>query len=139
MIANRAALTEGEDWLSQVNEYIDGNHDFVESFVRANIPMIKYRKAQGTYLAWLDVSAVCDKINGKELAAAANKTLTAGTKPLTAESMVERHFVKHAKVQMNPGSNYGLGGAGHMRMNIATSRKLVELALTNLANAMTKT
>jgi cysteine-S-conjugate beta-lyase len=139
MVSNRAALTEGDDWLNQVVEYIDGNHDFVESFVRANIPMIKYRKAQGTYLAWLDVSAVCDKINAKELAVAANKTVPAGTKPLTAESMVERHFIKHARVQMNPGSNYGLGGAGHMRMNIATSRKLVELALTNLASATTKT
>src|SRR5204863_1621301 len=87
MVANRAALTEGEDWLNQVVEYIDGNHEFVESFVRANIPMIKYTKAQGTYLAWLDVSAICDKINAKELAAAANKNLAPGTKPLTAEAM----------------------------------------------------
>jgi len=139
MVANRAALTEGEDWLNQVVEYIDGNHEFVESFVRANIPMIKYTKAQGTYLAWLDVSAICDKINAKELAAAANKNLAPGTKPLTAEAMVERHCIKHARVQMNPGSNYGFGGAGHMRMNLATSRKLVELAMTNLANATART
>jgi len=37
---------------------------------------------------------------------------------------------------MNPGTNYGLGGSGHMRMNIATSRKTLELALTNIANAL---
>ena len=50
--------------------------------------------------------------------------------------MVDRYFVKHAKVHMNQGASYGYGGAGHMRMNIATSRKLVELALTNLAGAL---
>ena len=39
---------------------------------------------------------------------------------------------------MNPGSSYGLGGHGRMRMNIATSRKLLELALNNLATALRK-
>ena len=53
--------------------------------------------------------------------------------------MVERYFVKHAKVHLNQGASYGVGGANHMRMNIATSRKLVELALTNMANALRNT
>ena len=136
MVANRAALTEGEDWLDQVVAYIDGNHDFVEAYVRANMPLVKYVKPQGTYLAWLDVSKVVDKIGASQLAAAANKSVPAPPKPLTSEAMVERHFVKHAKVQMNPGSNYGYGGAGHMRMNIATSRKTLEAALTSLATAL---
>ena len=57
-------------------------------------------------------------------------------KPVTPETMVERYFVKHAKVQLNSGSSYGVGGAGRMRMNVATSRKLVELALTNMASAL---
>ncbi len=138
MVANRAALTEGEEWLTQVVEYIDGNHDFVESFIRTKMPLVKYAKPQGTYLAWLDVSAVADRIGAKEMAAEANKTSTSA-KPLTPEQMVERHFVKHAKVHMNAGSSYGYGGAGHMRMNIATSRKTLELALTSLASALTKT
>ena len=37
---------------------------------------------------------------------------------------------------MNPGASYGAGGANHMRMNIATSRKTLEVALNNLANAL---
>jgi bifunctional pyridoxal-dependent enzyme with beta-cystathionase and maltose regulon repressor activities len=40
---------------------------------------------------------------------------------------------------MNQGASYGKGGENHMRMNIATSRKLVELALSNLASALRKT
>ena len=39
---------------------------------------------------------------------------------------------------MNPGSSYGLGGANHMRMNLGTSRKLVERALTNIGNGAEK-
>jgi bifunctional pyridoxal-dependent enzyme with beta-cystathionase and maltose regulon repressor activities len=37
---------------------------------------------------------------------------------------------------MNQGASYGMGGANHMRMNIATSRKTLALALSNLANAL---
>lgn len=120
MIASLAAYTEGEDWLTQLLAYIDGNHDFVERFVRANMPLVRYAKAQGTYLAWLDVIQVADRIGA------------------TDTKTVERFFVQNAKVQINSGSNYGHAGAGHMRMNIATSRKTLELALTNMAEALTE-
>ena len=39
-------------------------------------------------------------------------------------------------MHLNQGASYGLGGANHMRMNIATSRKTLELALNNLASAL---
>ena len=139
MVANLARRARGgEEWLNQLVAYIDGNHDFVAQFVRDRMPLVKYTKAEGTYLAWLDVSAVNKRIGGLELAEAANKTRTASTAVLTPENMVERHFVAHAKVHMNPGSSYGLNGHDHMRMNIATSRKLLELALGNLAVALRK-
>jgi cystathionine beta-lyase len=139
MIASRAAYEGGEEWLNACNEYIDGNHDFVESFIKANIPMIKVSKPQGTYLSWLDVSAIAAKIDATQLAAEANKSLKPSMKPLSPEQMVERHLVKTAKVHMNAGTSYGYGGAGHMRMNIATSRKTLELALNNLARALKST
>lgn len=136
MIASLAAYAEGEDWLDQVVAYLDGNHDFVESFVSANIPLVKVVKPQGTYLAWLDVSKVAEKIGAGEMAAEANKN--ASDRRVTPETMIERYLVTNAKVHMNAGSSYGYGGAGHMRMNIATSRKTLELALTNLASALKK-
>ena len=41
------------------------------SYIKANIPMIKtYNKAEGTYLMWIDVSQVAEKIGAKEKAAA---------------------------------------------------------------------
>jgi cysteine-S-conjugate beta-lyase len=140
MVANKAAYTpEGEDWLNQCVAYIDANHDFVKSYVDANIPMIKVMKPEGTYLCWLDVTAVAEKIGAKRLAEEANRTKAAGAADVTPETMVERFFVKHAKVHLNQGASYGFGGANHMRMNIATSRKLVELALNNIAQALRNT
>ncbi len=134
MVACHAAYNEGEDWLDQLVAYIDGNHEFVESYVRANLPLIKVVKPQGTYLSWLDVSAVIDKIGAREMAEEARKNNPSAK--VTPSSMVERYFVQHAKVHMNGGSSYGVGGEARMRMNIATSRKLVELALNNIATAL---
>ena len=136
LVANYAAVTEGEEWLRQANAYVDANHDLVVNFVNEKIaPMIKVHRAEGTYLTWLDVSGVAEKINSKTLAADYNRTKAATAPSLTPEQMVERYFVKTAKVHLNQGASYGKGGENHMRMNIGTSRKLVELALNNLAAA----
>lgn len=137
IVASRAAYDEGEDWLDQLVTYIDGNLEFAESFIRANIPLVKFVKPEGTYLAWLDVSQVIDRIGARQLAAEATRikgpSASTPAPAVTPEMIVERYLVKHAKVQLNPGSSYGVGGEGRMRMNLATSRKLVELALTNIA------
>ena len=57
---------------------------------------------------------------------------------VTPEAIVQNHFVMTAKVHMNPGSSYGLGDANHMRMNIATSRKVLKAALDSMAAATKK-
>jgi cystathionine beta-lyase len=136
IIANRAAYESGEDWLNQLVRYIDGNHDFAERYIKSNIPMIKWVKPEGTYLAWLDVSAVAQKINARAEAEAASKK---EGQRVTPETVVERFFVKNARVHMNQGASYGVGGANHMRMNLATSRKLIEKALSNIAKALNNT
>ena len=59
-------------------------------------------------------------------------------RPVTPEHIVQQWFVDNAHVYMNPGSSFGTGGAGHMRMNLGTSRKLVQLAMDNMAEAMDK-
>jgi cystathionine beta-lyase len=135
LVANQAALTEGDAWLDQLLPYIEGNHDFVEAYIKEKMPLVKHTKAQGTYLAWLDVTQVVEKIGAKQKAAEASKS---SEKPVEPEVIVQRWFVENAKVHLNPGSEYGTGGAGHMRMNLATSRKLVELALNNMASALKK-
>ena len=128
MVANLAALTDGDDWLDQLLVYIDGNYDFAEAYIRERMPLVEYAKAEGTYLAWLDVTQVSEKIGARQAAATQSET--------SPEVIVRRWFGEHAKVDLNAGSSYGRGGAGHMRMNLATSRRLVERALENMAGAL---
>ena len=128
IVAAEAAYNECEDWLDQLLEYIDGTLDFVESYVAANVPGVETVKPEGTYLAWLDTAAAMAAAGMKQAAEAADR-------PTTPEREFQRYLVDHAHVHLNPGSDYGLGGGGRMRMNIATSRRLVERALGNLAQA----
>jgi cystathionine beta-lyase len=136
IIANQAAYRGGEEWLDQLLVYVDGLHTFAEQYIAQHIPLIKWVKPQGTYLAWLDVSALAERIDAVRQAEVATK---AEKRPVAPENIVERHLVKTAKVHLNPGHTFGLGGANHMRMNIATSRKMLERALTNIATALHKT
>jgi cystathionine beta-lyase len=140
MIASKSAYSGGGEWLTQCNDYIDGNHEFATKFIKSNIPSIKSgQKAQGTYLMWLDMTEVADKIGAKQMAAdMANQGGggRGGGRAPSPEAMVTRWVAKNAKVALNAGDSYGLGGANHQRMNIATSRKTLEAALTSMAKAL---
>ena len=133
MVAARAALEEGEPWLDDLLVYLDANHDFAESFINRNLPGIRHRKGQGTYLAWLDVAAFADRIGAAGTAA---RESAEGTSSVNPEQIVQRWFAERAGVLLNPGPGYGTGGSGHMRMNLASSRSVVETALNRMATAM---
>jgi cystathionine beta-lyase len=138
IVANVAALRDADEWLDALVRYIEGNHDFAQEYLADRIPTLKATKPQGTYLVWVDASAVAERIGAKALAAEANRAKPAATPDLTPENMVERFFVRKAGVQLNSGSNYGPSGANRLRMNVATPRRQLEQALASLA-AATKT
>ena len=144
MIGEQAAYAGGEEWLNQCAGYIDANHDFANTYIKANIPMLKVgQKPESTYLAWIDVSAVADKIGAKRLADETNKKppidpRTDMPKAVTAEDMVNLWFAQNAYVAMNSGTNYGLGGQNHIRMNLATNRRTLKAALDSMAGALKK-
>jgi bifunctional pyridoxal-dependent enzyme with beta-cystathionase and maltose regulon repressor activities len=57
-------------------------------------------------------------------------------RPVKAADVVSRWIIDNAKVYTNSGASYGPGGENHLRMNLGTSRKLIELALDNIATAV---
>jgi cystathionine beta-lyase len=139
MIANLGAYTpEGEEWLEQLVEYIDGNTSFANDFVNSKLPVVKTHKPQGTYLMWLDFTEYADRIGLAKMTAAHNRSQADGAPMLTKEQVLERHLVQNARVHLNSGHGYGKGSDFHMRMNVGTSRKTLELALNNLAGALHK-
>ena len=130
IIANEAAYRNGGEYFTQLNAYIDGNQTFAEAYIKEKMPMVKSKKAEGTYLHWLDV---------KEVATAVNAEQHAKDKGMKSDShYMEEWFVKNAKVQLNPGGNYGTGGNGHMRMNLGTSKQNIKKAIDNMAAAIKK-
>ena len=67
MIAGQAAYAGGEDWMHQCVAYLDANQEFANQYIKANIPMIKVgRKPEGTYLGWIDVTAVSERIGARK-------------------------------------------------------------------------
>lgn len=129
VVANEAAYRHGAGWFDQVKPYLDNNHKIVADAVE-KIPGLSATKAQGTYLAWLDFTPVLEAIGAKEMAISHGKS--------SPEHYFQDWLVEHSGVYLNPGSNYGSGGEGHMRMNLGSSRIVVQEAMDSLAAAIAK-
>lgn len=112
-VATKAAYEQGADWLKQLIEYIQGNVDFVDSYLKTNIPQVKAIIPQASFLVWLDFSGL----------------------GLTDDE-VEELLVKKAKIGLNPGRSFGKGGAGFHRLNIGHSRIQIKEALDRLKQAV---
>ena len=136
VVASRAAYEEGTDWLDAVVQYIDQNMHYLETYLAENAPLINFKRPEGTYLAWLDFSGWMEKIGATQLAAAKNKDKDSDAPKIHAGDIMERVLVEEAGVQLDRGYRFGAGGANFMRMNVGTSRLLLETALDNISAAI---
>ncbi|CAH2214595.1 hypothetical protein [Tepidibacter aestuarii] len=50
LVATEAAYNNGEEWLEELLQYLEGNVDFSIDYVKTNIPQINVVKPEGTYL-----------------------------------------------------------------------------------------
>lgn len=58
MTACTAAYEEGEAWLDDCKAYIWKNVEYIQKFISEKLPQIHIIEPQGTYLMWLDCSAL---------------------------------------------------------------------------------
>ena len=107
MEATIAAYNESEQWLDEVQQLIYGNYHFLCDTIRERMPMLSVTRSEGTYLAWVNISAL----------------------GIPAEEVC-RGLVAKQKVLFNPSEMYG--GSGHIRINMATSRENIAEALLRL-------
>ena len=105
IVALQAAYNESEDWLDELNQYLWGNYQVLCDFIDKNLPQWKVCRLEGTYLPWVDVSAM----------------------GIPVDTLCQR-LLQEAKVWVNPGTMYGpQTGQGYVRFNIATQRsRLIE-------------
>ena len=113
IVAFEAAYRGGEAWLDSLLIYLAGNRDFVSNYLDRNLPAIRLIQPEGTYLLWLDCREL--RMNDAELC---------------------EFFIKLARVGMNPGTVFGQGGSGFMRLNIASPRSVIADALERIAHAL---
>lgn len=115
-VATRAAYTEqGKAWRAQMLSYVEGNIDFVDKWLRANLPAIRAVRPQASFLIWLD----CRKLG------------------LSHDALIDL-FVNKARLALNDGEMFGKEGAGFMRLNVGCPRSILKAALESLAEAVDK-
>ncbi|MEZ0089103.1 MalY/PatB family protein [Streptacidiphilus sp. EB129] len=112
ILAHTAALRDGGEWLDALLAGLDDNRRLLTALLAERLPAVRQTPAQGTYLAWLDC-----------------RTLGLGDDPAA-------FFLDHARVALTSGTGFGTGGAGHLRMNLATSPELVTEAVRRMAAAL---
>ncbi|MGH9144625.1 MAG: aminotransferase class I/II-fold pyridoxal phosphate-dependent enzyme, partial [Vicinamibacterales bacterium] len=144
-VAEEAALSGGEEWLNQCVAYVNANLHFAHQYIKENVPLIEVgAEPEGTYLMWLDVSKVADKVDAKKLTADANKKPLAldlfSKKPIqvTQADIVSDWFARNTNVFLESGAGFGLGGENHVRMNVATNRATLKAALDSVSAGLKK-
>lgn len=111
MVATIAAWREGQAWLDHVHAYLRANRDHLARRLAAELPAVTFDPPQATYLAWLDCT-------GLEL----------GPEPHKA-------FLAQAGLAVSPGEQFGTGGDGHVRLNFATSRQILDQMIDQMVSA----
>lgn len=113
LVAMDAAYRQGEEWLEQLLDYLEGNINFMLDFFSARIPQISVRRPEGTYLAWLD----CRRLG------------------LTHEELCS-FMIHKAGLGLDEGAKFGKPGEGYMRINLACPHSLLQKAFEQLEAAV---
>lgn len=109
-LALEVGYEQCEPWLNDLLAYLRGNYQYLKDFLARHFPQVWVAPLEGTYLAWMDFSAL--GLDDKALA---------------------RFLEQEAKLYLSHGINYG--GPGFMRLNLACSRAVLTAALDRLLSA----
>ncbi|MBI9105633.1 MAG: pyridoxal phosphate-dependent aminotransferase [Spirochaetales bacterium] len=113
--AVQAAYNESEDWLGQVNDYIDLNLEFIHTFLKEHLPDAVYRVPEGTYLAWIDLGAYV----------------------FEGDSLTD-FLIEDAGVFIDGGNKFGPEYGSFQRINAACPRAILEDCLGRVASSLKK-
>ncbi|MFI7578994.1 MalY/PatB family protein [Kocuria sp. M4R5S9] len=126
IIAHTAAFTDGDTWLDALLQGLDANRALLGRLLAQHLPGVRYTPPQGTYLAWLDCRPL-----GVESGAGPGGLAVVSDMAATA-----RLFLDRSRVALSSGHVFGTGGAGHVRLNFATSPSILTEALTRMGQAV---
>ena len=114
IVALQAAYNESEDWIDQLNKYLLCNYQLLCDYVAEHIPSWRVCRLEGTYLPWVDVSAM----------------------GIPVEELCDR-LLTQGRVRVNPGTMYGPEtGKGYIRLNIACPRSVLKEGLERIGGVL---
>ncbi|MDD4849150.1 MAG: pyridoxal phosphate-dependent aminotransferase [Gemmiger sp.] len=106
---------ECEPWLEALLAHLRRNRDTVEHFMAQHLPQIAVQPLEGTYLQWWD----CRGLG-------------------LSDRALEEFLHRDARLFLSSGYEFGKGGEGFARINLACPTWVVEEALARLEAAATK-
>ncbi|MFC0508954.1 MalY/PatB family protein [Micromonospora costi] len=126
VLAHTAALRAGGPWLDLLLDGLDENRSLLATLLAKHLPSVTHHRPEGTYLAWLDCTA---------LGVAAEQPTD---EPGVASDLAgpARMFLDRARVALSSGHVFGTGGAGFVRLNFATSPEILTEAVTRMGRAV---
>ncbi|WP_338448866.1 MalY/PatB family protein [Niallia oryzisoli] len=101
---------DGEEWLEQLKEYLDGTIAWVVQFLKEKMPKVKVRIPEGTYVMWMDFSGY--GISPKE---------------------VHERIYDRANVLLEDGVMFGKEGLEYQRICIPSPRPMIKEAFERIA------
>jgi cystathionine beta-lyase len=115
VLASVAAYASSDEWLDGALETIEGNRRILVDRLSAELPSARVVEPRAGYLAWVDVGA-----------------LGWGGDPAA-------FLLEHARVALRSGADFGLGGEGHVRVNLACDPGLLGEALDRIVAVAART
>lgn len=112
IIGMEAAYRSGEQWLEELLAYLKENVKTVKEYIDAHIPGISVMEPEGSYLIWLNCQAL-----------------------QLSDDEIKDQLLTKGKLALEPGTKYGPGGEGFVRMNIACPKEVVLEGLERLKKA----
>ncbi len=114
VVATEAAYTDGGwQWLRQLNAYIYANYAFLCDFLNEHAPRLQVVNLEGTYLAWVDCSAL----------------------GMPSPELTRLLFEKFG-VWLNDGEMYGETRRPFVRINLACPRQTLAEGLERMARGI---
>lgn len=111
MEATRVAYSEAAPWLAELKTYLQANRDWLVDAVRTRLPGVTINVPQGTYLAWLDCTAL-DLPDP------------------------QRFFLEQGKVGLSAGLDFGDRHQQFVRLNFGCPRALLEEGVARMERAL---
>ena len=108
--ATIAAYTYGEQYVDELNAYIAKNKEYVNDYLRNNLPYLKVVSGKATYLLWIDISHY----------------------QIPSDRFAEE-LRKETGLYISNGLAYGKNGLNYIRINVATSLANVKDAMNRLS------